>query len=290
MTSLKHSGMVVAVVSFLLCATPPVSAWVLVLNGTTSAGKTTLAKNFQKMAKQATEHLQWDVEVTQVRKEALEAIGYRYLEEPDFWGWADSLSEDVKKRIDASALENTAKNAATKRVIEKAQTLARAGMNVIVDTPISNKTYKYFKTSAYSKHTYFILVYAPIDQLLKHVQTRNGSGIRAEKRKLLWSFKDFLRFFEPCDATSPKMLDVLTKETYETVFKELEGLVESKDQDDLKKTKLTFERTLFGGCRDVVGIALRPPPYDFVINTGTTSPAECAEKLHAWLTQLEPVC
>ena len=287
MTRSKHIAIAIAAVSFWLWATPPISAWVLVLNGTTSAGKTTLAKNFQKMAKQTTEHLQWDVEVTQVRKEALEAIGYRHLEEPDFWGWADSLSTDVKKRINASALENTARRVAQKRIIEKAQKLARAGMNVIVDTPISGKTYRYFKTSAYSKHTYFILVYAPIDRLLKHVQTRNDSGMRSEKRKPLWSFKDFLRLFEPCDVTSPKKLDVLTKETYETVFKELEGLVESKDQDDLKKTKLAFERTFFGGGRDVVGVTLKTPPHDFVINTGIASPAACAEKLEAWLTVQE---
>lgn len=263
----------------------PSRGWILVFNGTSSSGKTTLAKKLQKIVKQPIEVLQLDAEATIVIKEMLESMGYHYDGNIGFWDWFDSLSEDVKHKIDES--EDAWEKEATKRMIEKSEKLVSEGINVIIDTVLESEAkYKYFKDELNSKQTYFVLVYAPITQLLTNVLARNNSSDKNEERNISLPFAQYLKcLFESCDPSSPKRLDVLTRKEFDKVCKQLERRSKNQDQDALNKAREDKEKvadTFFQG-KDVTGIALKLPAHDFVINTGKSNPTKCAKMLAAWL-------
>ena len=264
----------------------PSRGWILVFNGTSSSGKTTLAKNLQKIVKQPIEVLQLDAEATIVIKEMLESMGYHYDGNIGFWDWFDSLSEEVKHKIDES--EDVWEKEATKRMIEKSEKLVSEGINVIIDTVLESEAkYKYFKDELNSKQTYFVLVYAPITQLLTNVLARNNSSDKNEERNISLPFAQYLKcLFESCDPSSPKRLDRLTRKNFDRVCKQLELRSKNQDQDALNKAREDKEKiadTFFQG-KEVTGIALKLPAHDFVINTGKTSSIKCAKILAAWLS------
>src|SRR3990170_3180548 len=121
----------------LLAATiiPSTNAWIIVLNGTSSAGKTTVARELQKITEQQTEILQLDTEVIQVFKERLESIGHRHDGVTNFWAWFETLPEDVKKiEVDATCYDE-----ANKRMFKKTKKLDDAKINVIIDTLVDRE-------------------------------------------------------------------------------------------------------------------------------------------------------
>lgn len=259
------------------------SAWTLVLNGTSSAGKSTLAKNFKDLApQQRIEILQFDTEATQVIKETLETMGHHYDGKTDIWTWFDTLPEEIKKKIDKG--EGSWGEQSYKRLIAKAQTSVAKGINVIIDTVFSDETsYTRFKTELSPERTYFVLVYAPILQLLTNVLARNSSGNKSEERDLSMPFGQYLQeFYQPCDSSSPNKLDVLTREDFDVVFQELERCSKDQDQDNLKDGKAKVISTFFGD-KEATGIALKMSPHDFVIHTENANSYDCAQTLAAWL-------
>ncbi|MFA6527051.1 MAG: AAA family ATPase [Candidatus Babeliales bacterium] len=261
------------------------TAWTLILNGTSSSGKSTLAKKLQKIVKQPIEILQLDSEATQVIKEMLEAMGHHYDGKTEFWEWFNSLPEDIKSKIDES--DDVWESEATKRLIEKAKKLVSEGTNVIIDTVFENENeYTRFKKELNCERTYFVLVYAPMVKLLENVLERNSSGNKSEERDLSMPFGQYLfEFYQPCNLSFPQKLDVLTRKDFDAVCQQLERHTKNQDQEALKKAREDKEKVAhtFFGDKNITGIALKLPPHDFVIHTGTASPTKCAKTLAAWL-------
>jgi chloramphenicol 3-O-phosphotransferase len=271
-------------VLLLFCITPSVNAWILVFNGPSSTGKSTLARNLQNITQQQTKIIQLDTEGELLVEEMLGARGYRRSSELAFNDWIDSLPKEFVQKFDEEIDRAACGAKIVNRIIEKTQKLDQAGINVIIDTVLENEAeYKRLASPLCSAHTYFVLVYASIDQLLKNVIARNNSGNSSEKRELGLPFGQFFfDFFKPCEVTSPEKLDVLAKKDFENVFRQLENLIESDDQEDFKEVDSKVN-SMFFEENDVVGIASKLPPHDFVINTGITSSIECASALDAWL-------
>jgi len=305
----------------LFCFMPSARSWVLILNGTSCSGKTTLARNFQKIIQQPTEVLQLDTEADELLKEELEPLGYCYDGKTSVRDWFDSLPKEVKKQFNY-VNDNVKWVILQKRLIKKAQKLDHTGVNVIIDTGLKNKAdYELFATKLPSDHTYFVLLYAPIKQLLKNLIARNDSdNSKEEQRPPLGPFYQFFFLLaERCEVTSPEKLDILTKEDFEFVFEQLEIIIKNKDKfddfwvstKDFKKIKSIIDHEFFHTCwsytpfffknwmpwywiktwlpcycggKDVIAIKPKVSFYDFVINTGTTSAIECAKILDEWLS------
>lgn len=304
----------------LICNYSSASAWIIVLNGTSSTGKTTLARNLQKIKHEPCEILQFDVEADLLLKEQVEAMGYCYDSKSSIRTWVDSLPSEVQKKID-DIDDDVAWVSIQKSIIEKAQKFNAKGINVIIDTGLkSEDDYNLFANGLRSNHTYFVLLYASITQLLKNLMARNDAGISEEKRNPLGPFFQYFWFLaKKCESTSTEKLDVLTKKDFETVFDQLETLLESKDKfdecwaskKDFQKIKSIIDHEFFHTCwsytphclegklvwlwlktwlpcycdeQDAIGITLKLPIiHDLTINTGMASPTECAETLAAWL-------
>lgn len=314
----------ISIISFLLavslfCFTPSISAWIIVLNGTSCTGKTTLARNLQKITQTQVEVLQIDTEADLLFKEAFEARGYHHDGTTCLHDWFDSLPEEVQREVANKNKEQTWITL-QKRLIAKAQKFDLAGINVIIDTGLKDKTdYKLFSTELPSKHTYFVLLYASVRQLLKHLVARNASGESNEKRNPLEPFYQyFFLLAEQCEVTSPEKLDILTKEDFEFLFEQLEVLIKDVSESDdywistkdFTKLKSIIEHKFFHTCwsytpyffknsmpwywiktwlpcycggRNAIGIKPQVSLHDFVINTGTSNPIECAKILSEWL-------
>jgi len=157
-------------VALLLTTTiiPSTNAWIIVLNGTSSSGKTTLARRFQRITRWPTSYLSEDIEepelVKEILKEPLAQLGYDHDDEKtDFREWLQTLPKeiDVEKMIDENALNE----ATEQRVVEKARKLGLAGTNVIIDTALGEKKLKLLASQLSGIQTYFVLVYAPIDTI-----------------------------------------------------------------------------------------------------------------------------
>jgi chloramphenicol 3-O-phosphotransferase len=183
--------------------TQSASAWILVFNGTSSSGKTTLAKNFQKIAQEKSEILQYDIEADLLLKETLENLGYKYDTKLSIREWFESLPKEVQKKID-DVDDDVAWTSIQKRIVEKAQKFNQKGINVIIDTGLKSKDdYNLFVNGLSTKNTYFVLVYAPISQLLKNLEARNNSGNKGEERNPLGPFFQYFWFLsKKCDTKS----------------------------------------------------------------------------------------
>ncbi len=297
----------------------PTNAWIIVLNGTSSAGKTTMARNLQASMKEPSEILQYDIEADLLLKEQVESMGYRHDAKLSIRNWFNSLPADVKKTID-DIDDDVAWTSVQTRIVEKAQKLNEGGANVIIDTGLKTEDdYNLFVNGLHTDHTYFVLVYASINQLLKNLIARNNSGNSEEERNPLGPIYQYFWFLaKKCDATASDALDVITKKDFDAVFEQLEVLIASKDTfddfwvstKDFKKIKSIIEHMFFHSCwgytpqmfegwapwlwfksllpcycdgLDAVGITPKLAFHDFVINTGSASPIECATMLNAWL-------
>jgi chloramphenicol 3-O-phosphotransferase len=301
-------------------STPPANAWIVVLNGTSCAGKTTLAENLKALISEPTEIIQYDVEAPQLLKEILETKGYHHDGKTSVDEWVALLPRDIRKWIDDTD-DDERWALVQKRIVKKAKELDQRGINVIIDTGLKNEAdYSLFANGLRSAQTYFVLVYAHINKLLENLNKRNTAGNSAEIRNPLGPFFQYFWFLaERCDVASPEKLDIITKDDFEAVFRQLEVLIQSSKDEfddywistkDFTKIKTIIAHMFFHTCwsytpffmkgwlpwhwlqaqlpcycsgKTAIGIVPKANVHDFVINTGALMPDECAMMLHTWL-------
>jgi len=260
------------------------TSWVLVLNGTSSVGKTTLAKEYIAKFDSKIALLQIDAEVIPVFVEELSDVNQQYNSSTDFWVWFEHLPKETKDRV--LAKEDALFKEACRRMIEHAKNLNRSGINVIIDTVLfeyEGESYNFFKTAFEKIPTFFVLTYAPLDVLLKNVKKRNIAFSVAEKRSFLDPFfLFFAHVFRKCALTASEKLDVLTKAQFETLCVQLEDLIDNTEKERLQKLKTIVAQQFFGPKDEAVGIAAKYA-YDFIVNTGEKNLSECSNSLHEWL-------
>ncbi len=278
------------VVLLLLCApvwardTPPV---LLLLNGTGSAGKSSIGRALEKSLAHATfvseEKLVFHAYQDILRRRGLHPP--RPLQDlPQLMSYRAtlpvaleaSLRSEFARRGQAFILQDK------RRQVELA---ARQGYDFILldDTLWKAEQVEHWREESRRYRAFHVVVYCPLSSLLEHVRARNQSPQRYEHRDLALPLEMYFSMYVP--ALSGRYVDRLEREQLET---DLQAC--SAYQRSLKGKELSWRPYLrvLGEGREA-----RIAPffaYDMMVNTAVSSSQTCAAEIRAelhkraWLT------
>lgn len=183
---------------------------IILLNGTSSSGKSTVSKELQKILPHALfvkVDDYYDAEVIQVAKNL---------------GWKESLGIDPWLFINEYLTNKTGKYyfdteirqqlfTATDFFYSKAKQMAEHGKLVFIDTVLEyesayQQAFDYFKADNFS----MILIYCPMSLLLERVQERNSTHIIAEHRHAFLAFEHFRTMYKLRENSSDPLVDTIS--------------------------------------------------------------------------------
>lgn len=254
------------------------NAAIIFLNGTSSAGKSSIAAQLQKELDDAytvvsIDDFMLESLTKEIRK--LKIIDKK-TNPKSIWEvryYVDQLPEDQSKDIHAYLKEFNSDSA--RRMYNHIVRLAKNGENVIVDHVLTHDHDILNCMQRLNRFdTAFVLVYCPLDVLPKRVEARNNSGIVKEKRKLDCVFSLFSYIYAPCDKGDH--LDTL-------YLKDFKYLIDSVKDNFIKVEKfsrfkdLMYNRLKFSNA-DTVHIKPKLS-YDLIVDSGSKSPEDCAKQI-----------
>lgn len=228
---------------------------IILLNGTSSAGKTTIARAL---------HTMYDT--------------------------FKVASIDTYTRGHQCGSWKTKCNGFYKEVKEK----ALSGHNVIVDTVLYHNNYEAYDAllkndaghHADDKQTQpiqliKILVYCPLEALFTHVQQRNNSGNSLEKRTMHKACIAFLTLYTIKNSTHNNIIDTIDSAATQTALQSTLKTIHRASHKHLKRQHRMNRKIIRRFHLEASDkIALAPKhPWDLIVNSATNTPEEIAQQI-----------
>ena len=264
--------------------TPPV---LLLLNGTGSAGKSSIGRALEKSLAHATfvseEKLVFHAYQDILRRRGLhpprplhdlpQLISYRATLPAALEA---SLRSEFARGGQAFIVQDT------RRQVELA---ARQGYDFILldDTLWKAEQVEHWRSESRRYRAFHVVVYCPLSSLLEHVRSRNQSPRRYEHRDLALPLEMYFSMYLP--ALSDRYVDRLERVKLESDLQACDAY-----QRSLKGKQLDWRpylRVLGGGAEVKIAPFFA---YDMMVNTGVRSSEACAAEIRAelrkraWLT------
>lgn len=169
---------------------------------------------------------------------------------------------------------------------------AAQGQNMLVDTVLYHRNYKIYDAILQSDNVRLIkiLVYCPLQALIAHVVARNCSASALDHRSINQAFAAFHELYQPRTNTnhrkpSPPSLDTTSTEQVRTLTRHALAITPagSKAHQRLKKTNGKLVQQ-FRGQKKSEAIAIVPQhPWDLIINSSLANPEELAAQIEQFL-------
>ena len=227
------------------------SGIVILLNGTSSAGKSTLVKELQKIYDQT-------LYVASIDDFMITREGYnpktRY---PNFYN-------HIKE-------------------------MALSGKDVVVDTVQYQREYERYDEILKPCNVIKILVYCPLDGLIIHVQKRNQLQDPREKRTINAAFEQFLTLYKAKSSKTDIIIDQIAASKIKDALTKAQIMAKTLPWRKCRKQYKTNRHFIkeFNLATSSQQIALTPrQQWDFVINTGIDLPENVAQKVHDFVESL----
>lgn len=198
---------------------------IILLNGTSSSGKSSVGKELEKLLPHATFLRIDDYYDNQVIQTA-HNLGWKESSGIDPWRFINQYLTDKtgKYYFDTEVRQQLFTD--TRFFYSKARTADKHGKLVFIDTVLEYKTayqevFDYFKDDHFS----MILIYCPMDMLLARVQERNSSGIPGEHRSAFLAFEHFATMYKLKENVDEPLVDTINthtlKQALETAIQDL---------------------------------------------------------------------
>ena len=155
---------------------------IILFNGTSSAGKSSLAEAMVQESK------------TQYEVISFDDFRYSYEEKHQTTRWGYKEYNEVMVAL-----------------YRHAKAEAEAGKNVIIDTVEFDRGYDTYCEILECPRVIKVIVYCPLEHLLKRIDKRNNEGVPSNRRPVLLSFDQFVQMYKP--QTSPQELVVARTST-----------------------------------------------------------------------------
>ena len=260
---------------------------VILLNGTSSAGKSTILKEFQKLGNEYTILKVDDWFPEQVKKKAQE-LGWQEETSQDPWLFlCEYLHQKTGNYYFATEVRQELFGSSP-AFFNKARDLSFAGQNVIIDTVLEyeqeyEKLFSIFK----DPKPIMILVYCPMDILLHRVEQRNALGIVAEERVAFQSFEQFPALFKVQEHLEEQVVDhiqsvVMKKALDESIAWLIEHALPSGYVPKLEAFRKQFVEQFKLDDQDSISLVAKHR-YDLVLQSGAKSPHELAQEMQGYL-------
>jgi chloramphenicol 3-O phosphotransferase len=154
------------------------------------------------------------------------------------------------------------------------------GKNVIIDTVEFDRAYDRYCDILNCSNVIKAVVYCPPQHLLKRIEKRNNSGDPSSRRPVLLAFQQFLELYKP--QTSPEEL-VVEKTSTRVIRAALEEA--GKKAGNTRQYQALYKDYIrvFGIDKDRESIIVVKGKYDLVINTRANSKQENVRLLEGYL-------
>jgi len=176
---------------------------IILINGTSSSGKSAILKEFQKLKKDYT-ILKIDDFFPPVLNKKAKELGWNENSGQDPWLFLYEylFKKTGKYYYNIEARQILFNDSPTfVQIMQKAKELSLNNKNVIIDNVLEfEEEYKLFDDFFKNLKPIKILVYCPLNILLERVQQRNNSGIPEERRTAIQSFEQFPAICCFCDS------------------------------------------------------------------------------------------
>lgn len=260
---------------------------IILLNGTSSSGKSSIIRELLLLLKGITEVISFDQTVGEVyeivRKKISNERGGIAITDADIESYFDAMDSQTRTHA-CEEMEAQVFLAMCTKVREN----FKAGKNVILDILIETKhEADLFLKPLHDLPVCMVLAYCPLKALLQHLLDRNASSDETEHRDLTPPFEQFFNMYKKQATASDLKVDTLGKPQVEWVFAEMTRIAneQEKQPDALakfldymsKRPAEVYKKFELDSCEEVI---ISPElNYDLVVNSGVATSAECAHKI-----------
>ena len=256
-----------------LLFTAPTQTVILYLNGTSSAGKSSIARSLSALTDMKILKLD-DIFLGLLKKE-LKVTHYhdQKINDQDL----ETFAKHIIVMLPTADIERLDK-AATYKLYNKIRKYAIAGKSAIVDTVLKDAYITYCMDMLHDLDVIFILLYCPLDKLYEHVVTRNKQADSTEHRSFDQAVRRFALIYKLKETENDCIVDFVESEKLKALFSTTlssDNLLSVK-----KQTKELVDSTFKLEQQKVIGICPRMH-YNLVVNTGIYTQTQCAELINS---------
>ncbi len=259
-----------------MSATSPGS--IILLNGTSSAGKSTLLKELLKLSPTLFQLKVDDYYAPELKKKAQE-LGWNEQLDGNPWLY---LHRYLTKKTGNYYFDTEVREALFTEVpayYPIAKSAALEGKSVIIDTVLEYES-SYQQFFEFFQHTKIIsiLLYCPLNVLLVRVEQRNKSGIPGEYRPAFLSFEQFPAMYKIQETDDEQVVDTIKTLTMMTaLYTAIKDLIDQNIPKEylpkLEVFKQQFIKQFKLDEKEEVTLVSRHR-YDLIVNSFTSSPQE----------------
>ena len=163
--------------------------------------------------------------------------------------------------------------------------IALSGKSVLVDTVSYQQNYEKYDAILQPCKVIKVLVYCPLDTLIMHVQQRNDSGDLREKRSINQAFWQYLTLYTMQQSSKDIIIDHTTTNQIKDSLEKAEALTKhlpSKRIRQQRKTNNGLAKEF--QTKTSRSMAITPKHrWDFIVNTSIDSPENIAQKIVDYL-------
>lgn len=259
----------------------PATGMLILLNGTSSSGKSAILDSFYKSNPIFKVFKVDDYFPTQALKKAKE-LGWEEHNGVEPWVYLANYVEQKTGHPNFDTQVRAYLFHETSPMYQEAHKALRTGHKIIMDTVFEyDPEYERFSDFFKEFNCFKVLVYCPLDVLIERVQTRNRSGKKEEIRTAFQSFEQFPALYKPQEHEHEPVVDVVSsdsiKTALDTAIQELVAYkIPEKYMQPLQNFKLNFIKQFkLDKLSDIKLVARHH--YDLILNSATHTPEKLAE-------------
>ncbi len=260
------------------------SGQILLLNGVSSSGKSTIIHEIHKINPDI-KILKVDDWFPEILQKKAASFGWQAGSDAGPWLYICNHAHRTTGQyyFDTQIREMFFEGAAIE-FYQKAKDIAKNQQNVIIDTVLENdrehKTFDdFFKIDKALK----VLIYCPMNVLLERVETRNRLEIAREYRNAFQSFEQFPALYKLQEAKSETIVDIVEADVLEAALeKAIQELIKHNIPDPylpkLSQFKIDFiKKFRLSEKKEVLLVAKHT--YDLILNNFKETPVESAKTI-----------
>lgn len=208
---------------------------IVLFNGTSSAGKSSLAEVMVEQSETKYEVVSFDE-------------FYRaYREKNQITSWKPGQYQDFRLSLYRHAKE-----------------LSEAGKNIIIDTVEFDRAYDRYCEILNCRTVTKAIIYCPPEHLLKRIENRNNSGVPSNQRPVLLSFQQFLEMYKPQTSSEELVADRTSTSVIRAAL--VEAGAKANNPSQYQALYKQYVKA-FGIDQDREVVIVPRGTYDLVINT-----------------------
>jgi chloramphenicol 3-O-phosphotransferase len=261
----------------------------ILLNGTSSSGKSTILNEFKKLHPDYVAFKVDDWFTTTTVQMATERGWHSDMQVHPWQYLRDYVNkETARSNFDIEVREHLFTGIRSYYYIM--QDVLRQGKNVILDTVLEyDREYINFDACFQEFNCTKVLVYCPVDVVLERIKIRNSSGIPDEQRCAFQLFEPFSAIYKLQEDEDEPIVDMFSRDSLrQTLHIAIQQLVAAGISESYVQRLREFERAFIAtfklDTQTQVKLVARHP-YDLIINSSHASPAVLALQIKKFIHQ-----